>query len=107
MIKKNIFADIPIDLPDELFEEILTGNTFRMEKIISRGHASKEGFWYDQEENEWVILLQGSAALRFEGKEEPVILRPGDYIRIPQHYKHRVEWTEPDCETVWLAVHYK
>lgn len=78
-----------------------------MERIISRGHASGQDFWYDQEDNEWVILLQGSASLSFEGEKEPVVLHPGDYIQIPPHYKHRVEWTDPACETVWLAVHYK
>ncbi len=107
MIKKNIFGDIPVELPEELFEEILTGSTFRMERIVSRGHASDKGFWYDQEENEWVILLQGSAGLSFEGKEDPVTLHQGDYINIPKHQKHRVDWTDPAHETVWLAVHYK
>jgi len=105
--KKNIFGDIPAELPDELFEEILAGSIFKIERIVSRGQASPAGFWYDQEENEWVILLQGSANLRFAGKEELVILRPGDYIRIPRHYRHRVERTDPDQETVWLAVYYK
>jgi cupin 2 domain-containing protein len=107
MIKNNIFGDIPAELPDELLEEILTGNTFRMERIVSRGHSSPTGFWYDQEENEWVILLQGSANLHFAGKEELVVLKPGDYIRIPRHCRHRVEWTDPACETVWLAVYHK
>jgi len=105
--KKNIFGDIPAEFPDELFKEILAGNTFKMERIVSRGHASPEGFWYDQEENEWVILLQGSAGLSFEGREESVVLHSGDYVRIPRHLRHRVEWTDPDQETVWLAVHYK
>jgi cupin 2 domain-containing protein len=105
--KKNIFNDIPTELPDELFEEILTGKTFKMERIVSRGHFSPEGFWSDQDENEWVILLQGSAGLRFSGKEELVVLRPGDCVRIPRHKRHRVEWTDPEQETVWLAVYYK
>ncbi len=107
MSKKNIFGDIPTKLPDELFEEILTGKTFKMERIVSRGHASPDGFWCDQEENEWVILLQGSANLRFAGTEELIILRPGDYVQIPQHDRHRIEWTDPDQETIWLAVYYK
>jgi len=107
MSKRNIFGDIPAELPDELFEEILAGSTFKMERIVSRGQTSPAGFWYDQEENEWVILLQGSANLRFAGEEELVILRPGDYIRIPRHNRHRVEWTDPDQETVWLALYYK
>lgn len=107
IIKKNFFGDIPTELHNELFEGILAGNTFKMERIVSRGHASPEGFWYDQDENEWVILLHGSAGLSFEGRKELVILRPGDYVRIPRHYRHRVEWTDPDCETVWLAVYYQ
>lgn len=105
--KKNIFRDIPAELQNELLEEMVTGSTFRMERIVSRGQASPEGFWYDQDENEWVILLQGRAGLRFAGKEELVVLCPGDYVQIPQHYKHRVEWTERNQETVWLAVYYK
>lgn len=107
MSKKNIFGNIPTKLSDELFEEILTGNTFKMERIVSRGHASPEDFWYDQEENEWVILLQGSANLRFAGTEELIILRPGDYVQIPRHDRHRIERTDPDKETIWLAVYYK
>ncbi len=105
--KKNIFSDIPAELHNELLEEILSGSSFRMERIVSRGQASPEGFWYDQDENEWVILLQGSAGLRFAGKEELVVLCPGDYIQIPQHNKHRVEWTASNQETIWLAVYYK
>lgn len=107
IISKNIFGNIPAELNNELFEEILKGNTFRVERIVSRGHSSNEGFWYDQNENEWVILLQGSAGLRFAGREDLVVLRPGDYVHIPRHHKHRVEWTDPDQETVWLAVYYK
>jgi len=105
--KKNIFRDIPAELQNELLEEMVTGSTFRMERIVSRGQASPDGFWYDQDENEWVILLQGSAGLRFAGKEELIVLSPGDYVQIPQHYKHRVEWTDKNQETVWLAVYYK
>jgi cupin 2 domain-containing protein len=106
-IKNNFFGNIPTKLDNELFEEILAGNTFKMERIVSRGHASPEGFWYDQEENEWVILLQGSAGLYFAGKEELVVLHCGDYVLIPRHLRHRVEWTDPHQETVWLAVYYK
>lgn len=107
MIKDNFFSNIPPELKNELFEEIVAGNTFRMERIVSRGHASPPDFWYDQDENEWVLVLQGSAGLRFEGEEDPVILQPGDYIFIPRHLKHRVEWTDSVRETIWLAVYYK
>ncbi len=104
---RNIFENIPPALPDELFEEILAGNEFKVERIVSRGHRSPEGFWYDQDENEWVILLQGSAGLRFEGKEELVVLHPGNCLLISRHRRHRVEWTDPDQNTIWLAVFYK
>ncbi len=107
IIKNNIFENIPGELPDELFAEIASGSKFIMKRILSRGHHSPDGFWYDQDENEWVILLQGSAGLRFAGREELVVLHPGDYVLIPRHSRHRVEWTDPDQDTIWLAIFYK
>ena len=104
---KNLFADIPENLKNELIETILQTPGFRIERIVSQGHCSPEGFWYDQNEKEWVILLQGSAGLRFDDKEELVVLYPGDYLHIDRHQRHRVEWTDPEQETIWLAVHYK
>ena len=106
MIPKNVFHHIPDELPEELFEILQTGNGMRIERIVSRGHASPEGFWYDQEDHEWVLLLKGGATLMFEGREHPVALGPGDYLNIPAHTRHRVEWTDPQQETVWLAVFY-
>ena len=105
--RKNIFGNIPAELPDELFEEIMAGNNFKVERIVSRGHHSPEGFWYDQDENEWVILLAGRAVLLFEGRDETVELHPGNYILISRHLRHRVEWTDPDQDTIWLALFYK
>lgn len=78
----------------------------RIERIVSTGHPSPEGFWYDQDEHEWVVVLMGRAKLIFEGNSEPVEMGPGDYMNIPAHRKHRVEWTSPDEPTVWLAVFY-
>ncbi|MGA1824811.1 MAG: cupin domain-containing protein [bacterium] len=106
MDSKNIFSRIPAHIPDELFEEIVTTSWCRIERIISKGHASPRGFWYDQEKNEWVLLLKGSAHVLFDDTHEPVIMNAGDYLTIPAHKKHRVEWTDPDEETIWLAVHY-
>ncbi len=103
---KNIFENIPDHFPEELFHEILETKNIKVERIVSRGHSSEDNDWYDQEENEWVILLKGSAGLLFEGDEKAVVLRPGDYINIPSHTKHRVEWTDPELVTVWLAIHY-
>lgn len=94
-------------LPAELLETMLETPNFQLERIVSTGHRTAEGEWYDQDDPEWVILLQGSASLRFEGQDELVPLSPGDYINIPAHCRHRVESTDPDRPTVWLAIHYK
>lgn len=103
---KNIYSDIPGMSPDEIFEVILRSDRCRIERIISRGHATARGVWYDQTENEWVILLKGKARLTLEGSHEPVEMSPGDYLHIPARCRHRVEYTDPDQETLWLAVHY-
>lgn len=102
----NIFTQIPEILTDELLEPLLNQPTFRMERIVSRAHATPKGEWYDQNNNEWVVLLKGSAALLFEGSDELVTLRAGDYLLIPAHVRHRVEWTDKGEDTVWLALHY-
>lgn len=102
----NLFANLPTRLPEELVTILAESQHVRIERIISTGHASPEGFWYDQEEVEWVIVLMGAAKLLFEGDKEPVMMRPGDHLQIPAHRRHRVEWTTPDEPTVWLAVFY-
>jgi len=105
---KNLFSHIPDSpIPDELFEDILNTEHFRIERIISDGHSSPDGFWYDQETDEWIILIQGSAGLIFEGTDEIIILKPGDYLNIPANTRHRVAWTDPKQKSVWIAVHYK
>jgi cupin 2 domain-containing protein len=101
----NIFADLPPNLSDELFTTLLDARDVRIERIVSHGHASPEGFWYDQDEHEWVALLKGAARLRFEN--ETIELQPGDFLNVPAHKKHRVEWTTPDEPTIWLAVFYE
>ena len=106
MITSNIYSNIPDALPNELFENIIRNESFRLERIISRGHATPEGEWYDQDQDEWVILLMGSAGIAIDGEDGTVVLKPGDYIHLPAHLRHRVEWTDPDAETVWLALHY-
>jgi cupin 2 domain-containing protein len=103
---KNLFADIPKDLSDELFEPLLQTSGFRVERIVSRGHCSPKDFWYDQDDNEWLILLKGSAVLRFENPSEHITLNPGNYINIEKHRRHRVEWTDLERETIWLAIHH-
>ncbi len=103
---KNIFSNIQNQTPDEILETIIQTHQFKIERIISRGHATTKGEWYNQDKNEWVIVLKGNAGLLFEGDSERVIMKAGDYINIPAHRKHRVEWTDPEEETIWLAVHY-
>jgi cupin 2 domain-containing protein len=102
----SILEGIPTDLPEELADTICSSATVKIERIVSRGHASPEGFWYDQEMNEFVLVVKGSAGLRLESKDDLVILKSGDYLNIGAHVKHRVKWTDSTCDTIWLAVHY-
>ncbi len=104
MQKKNIYSNLPKNIPIEIFEVIAKSEGCKIERIISRGQKSPENFWYDQTENEWVLVLKGRARLQFEQKDEFVELNEGDYINIPAHCKHRVDWTDPNQETIWLAV---
>ena len=107
MVPTNLFADLAQHLPDELFTTLLDATNVRIERIISHGHASPEGFWYDQDQHEWVVVLKGVARLRFENDEQPVEMKPGDFVNIPAHRRHRVEWTTPDEPTIWLVVFYE
>ena len=104
---QNIFAGVSDRLNDERIDAIASADGIRIERIVSTGQASPPGFWYDQDWSEWVIVLSGSASLQFEGEAELCSLRPGDYVNIPAHARHRVEWTDPGRPTVWLAVHYE
>jgi cupin 2 domain-containing protein len=104
---KSLFDDIPPNLPEELFTPIVAGNGFRVERIVSQGHASPPGFWYDQDENEWFVVLEGRAGLEIEGICETFELERGSIMRIPAHTRHRVAWTDPHDKTVWLAIHYR
>jgi len=101
----NIFAKIPAELPQELTEILLENKKVMVERIVSEGHCSPPGFWYDQDSNEWVILLSGSAEIEFaEGLVEK--LQPGDYVFIPAHKKHRVKSTNINHKSVWLALFF-
>jgi cupin 2 domain-containing protein len=101
----NIFAS-PQDTTQEQITTLLATGNVRIESIVSRGHASPEGFWYDQDWGEWVVVVKGSAELLFEGESAPRVLRPGDYLHIPPHARHRITATDPGEPTVWLAVHH-
>jgi cupin 2 domain-containing protein len=98
------FTDLPANLPDELFTTLLEAANVRIERIVSQGHASPEGFWYDQDQLEWLVVLKGAARIRFD--DGTVEMKPSNFMNIPAHKKHRVEWTTPDEPTIWLAVHY-
>ncbi|ALO46872.1 cupin domain-containing protein [Pseudohongiella spirulinae] len=101
----KFFESLP-QVPDaEQFTDILNRPGIRIERIVSRGHTSPAKGWYDQDEHEWVMLVQGAAVLGFEQGGD-VRLEAGDYINIPAHCRHKVSWTDPDQLTVWLAVFY-
>jgi len=102
----NIFASIPTSLPDELIDTLADNGQARIERIVSRGHASPPGFWYDQQQHEFVLLLQGQAELELLDPPERLGLRKGDYLLIPAQRKHRVVWTSSDEDCIWLAVFY-
>ncbi|MEM9731166.1 MAG: cupin domain-containing protein [Myxococcota bacterium] len=100
----SLLGRVPSKLDAELIEELVRSSGVRIERIVSAGHRSEKGFWYDQEEHEWVVVLQGRARLRYEEGDETLELDVGDAALIPAHVRHRVEWTDPDTPTVWLAV---
>lgn len=102
----NLLENIPANLPEELIEVLSQSGAVRIERIVSRGHASPPGFWYDQDLNELVVVLAGSARLAFESPPREASLDPGDYLVIKAHERHRVVWTANETDTVWLAVHY-
>ena len=105
--KGNLYAALPRQRDAELIEALVQGQGVRIERIVSTGQASAEGFWYDQAEDEFVLLLAGSATLRFEHDDLCLELEPGDWIEIPARVRHRVERTDAHAATVWLAVHRK
>ena len=100
----QLLTNLPEAQNHESVWELLKDRSVRIERIVSRGQASPPGFWYDQEEHEWVVVLSGQAVLELEEKAEPVTLGPGDALLLPAHTKHRVEWTDPLQPTIWLAV---
>jgi len=98
---------LPADESNEFSETLAAGDKVTIERIVSRGHRSPDGFWYDEGRHEWVALLSGAAVLTLEGCDQPVALRPGDWINIPAHTRHRVESTDANEPSVWLAVRYE
>ena len=103
----TLFDGVPASLPAEQLTALVAAPNVRIERIVSRGHSSPKDFWYDQDRPEWVVVLAGSAAIRFEGEASARALKPGDYLHIPAHARHRVEWTDAREPTIWLAVHHQ
>ena len=101
----NLFAGLPDSAPDEVVDDLLAGRDFVLKRVVSTGQATPPGQWYDQAEDEWVVLLSGAAGLLIEGEPQPRVLAPGDWLLLPARCRHRVEWTAPDRPTVWLALH--
>ena len=103
---RNIFDALPADRGVEHVETLAESRSARVERIVTFGQRSPEGFWYDQDENEWVVVLRGRARLEIEGLPDLVHLEPGDFVDLPAHTRHRVAWTTPEEPTIWLAIHY-
>ena len=101
----NLFTNLPNDLSNEVFTDLVTSHSVRIERIVSSGQSSPESGWYDQDENEWVLVLEGFGTIVFEDGTEKTLCK-GDYLTIPAHQKHKVSKTDPDNLTIWLAVFY-
>lgn len=102
----SLLADLPDELTEERFDTLLETPAFRLERILSLGHSTPPGQWYDQERDEWVMLLRGAARLAIAGRDGDISMNPGDAVLLPAHCRHRVEWTAPGAITVWLALHF-
>lgn len=94
-------------LADETVETLVERPGLRIERIVSTGQATPEGEWYDQETDEWVLVVEGNARLRIEGEARDRELSAGDFVFLPAHCRHRVAWTDEVRPTVWLAIHFR
>jgi cupin 2 domain-containing protein len=103
----NLLSPLPDAGSAEHVDTLLNQPGLRIERIVSWGQPSPPGFWYDQPEAEWVVVLAGTARLRFADETEARVLGPGDCVDIPPHRRHRVDWTDPTVATVWLAVFHR
>jgi len=106
MHAQNLFAALASDLDAEVFETLAEANDVKIERIVTQGPETPDGEWYDQDRREWVCLLRGAAEIRFADPDESVKLGPGDWLDIAPHRCHRVQWSDPNETTVWLAVHF-
>ena len=104
---ENLFSGLTHESHDEKVTALLSAPNVRIDRIVSNGQASPPGFWWDQDWAEWVVLLTGGAKILFEGEGAAHELRPGDYLHIPAHVRHRIEWTHAEQPTIWIAVHFR
>lgn len=104
---RNLFDDLPDRLPSERVDVIVDAPGIRIERIVSTGHMTPPGEWYDQDADEWVVVIRGRARVRLEGEPDARDLYPGDHLLLRAHVRHRVEWTDDSGPTVWLAVHHR
>lgn len=102
----NLFDDLSAKLPAERIDVLLSAPGIRVERIVSTGHVTPPGEWYDQDTDEWVVVLRGRARLRIASESDARDLYPGDHVLLRAHVRHRVEWTDDAGPTVWLALHY-
>ncbi len=102
----SLLSNLPVDMTDEAFEDIVLSDSVRIERIVSQGHTSPEHGWYDQVENEWVMVVKGAGEITFEDGTV-LTLNEGEHVTIPAHTKHKVSHTPIDQQTIWLAVFYK
>jgi cupin 2 domain-containing protein len=99
-------ADLPVQpVADEIFETLVARSGLRIERVVSTGQSTPEGEWYDQAQDEFVLLVAGAAKLRIESETDDRALAEGDWVFLPAHCRHRVTWTREDPPTVWLAIH--
>jgi len=103
----NLLSLVPDAGSAERVDALLSRPGLRIARIVSWGQASPAGFWYDQAESEWVLVIAGAARLRFEDEADARLLGPGDWLDIAPHRRHRVDWTDPAAPTIWLAVFYR
>lgn len=101
----NIFNNIPDKISEELFSTLLVKGSIKIERIISQGQCSPLKDWYDQVQDEWILLIEGQAEIQFDNDSPVIILKAGDYLLIPAHSKHRLHWTHPEIKSIWLAIH--
>jgi len=102
----HFLAEVALSSTQEIFDVLVETSGIKIERIVSTGQQTPAGEWYDQDWDEWVMVIKGHGRLRIDGQDELIEMRDGDFIQLPAHCRHRVEWTDPDQPTVWLAIHF-